>query len=65
MYVTNDTDIPILYTILGGIVGHGTILPGRGQEIESTAALAVSFATDDGTPLPATLAVTLERFARV
>jgi hypothetical protein len=61
MYVMNDTDIPILYTVVGGVVGHGTILPGRSQEIESTAALTVSFATDDGTPLPATLSVTLQR----
>lgn len=59
MYVQNDTNIPILYTAVGGVVAHGTILPGRAEEIASTAALNLSFSCDDGSPLPATLTVNL------
>ncbi len=59
MYVANDTAIPILYTVVGGGVVHGTILPGQGKEIDSTQALTVSLTTDDGSPLPASLSVTL------
>lgn len=59
MYVANDTNVPILYTLVGGVVAHGTILPGHGEEIDSDAALNVSFATDDGAPLPEALSITL------
>jgi hypothetical protein len=59
MYVANDTGVPILYTVVGGIVAHGTILPGHGKDIDSAGVLTVSLATDDGTPLPAALSVTL------
>jgi len=59
MYVRNDTNVPILYTIVGGVVAQGTILPGGAEEIDSREALDVSFATDDGSPLPTTLTVAL------
>lgn len=59
MYVANNTAVPILYTVVGGVVAHGTILPGHGKEIDSTQALTVSLTTDDGAPLPAALSVTL------
>jgi hypothetical protein len=59
MYIANNTGVPILYTVVGGPVAHGTILPGQGKEIESGEALTVNLTTDDGAPLPATLVVTL------
>jgi hypothetical protein len=59
MYIQNETDVPIFYTVVGGVVVHGTILPGRGAEVESPSAINLSFSTDDGSPLPADLTVRL------
>ena len=60
MYVRNNTDIAILYTVVGGGVVYGTILPGQAQTVDGDGlAESVSFSTDDGSPLPANLSVTL------
>ena len=59
MYVQNETDIPIFYTVAGDVVVHGTILPGRGEEIQAVAAINLSISTDDGAPLPSGLTVRL------
>ena len=58
MYVENETDIPILYTIMVGEVRSGTILPGQSIEIAS-AVEHVTFSADDGTPFPGDLSVRL------
>lgn len=59
MYVQNDSDVPILYTAVGGAIAHGTILPGQGDEVDARAVLNLSLSTDDGSPLPDSLSVRL------
>ena len=60
MYVRNDTSIAILYTIVGGGVSHGTVLPGQQLEIDAVdGAEHISFEADDAARLPESLLVTL------
>jgi hypothetical protein len=58
MYVQNETDVTILYTVMLGEVHSGTILPGQSIEIASPVE-HVTFSADDGTPFPSDLSVTL------
>lgn len=60
MYVRNDTDIAILYTVVGGGVTHGTLLPGQQVEVQAAGgAEHIAFDADGLTTLPDTLTITL------
>lgn len=60
MYVRNETNVAILYTIMAGEVITKTILPGHTVEVVAPAGLDhVSFSADDGALLPEGLDVTL------
>ena len=64
MYVKNESAVPIRYTAVGGGVSEGTLLPGQAKEIGPNGGSDgqvehVSFTTDDGSPLPEGLRITL------
>ena len=61
MLVVNETEIPLLYVVSGGGVVTGVLLPGQRRDLGGERAESISFSTDDGTPLPATLSIRLVR----